>query len=222
MSAAKDHVGEKIGMLDVLKRKRENNRTYYFCRCDCGNEKWVRAETLNSNNPSCGCAGRFKPKDIKDKQFGRLTAKYPTDKRDKDNGSVIWMCSCSCGNSVEVAEYRLVKEEIVSCGCYRAEVNSKYGKDLGEKTKTFCIEGTNVRNLTAKIPKNNTSGFKGVSWDKSRCKWAARIIFKGKYYYLGRYHKKEDAIEVRRIAENKLFGDFLKWYEEEYKKAKED
>lgn len=50
--------------------------------------------------------------------------------------------------------------------------------------------------------------------------WRAQIVFKGKNYYLGRYSKKEDAIKARKKAENSMFGEFLKWYYENYKKEK--
>lgn len=64
--------------------------------------------------------------------------------------------------------------------------------------------------------RNNTSGVRGVSWDKNRRKWAATIVFKGKTYHLGRYNNIEDAAAVRKEAENALFGDFLKWFQEAY------
>ena len=64
--------------------------------------------------------------------------------------------------------------------------------------------------------RNNTSGVRGVSWDKNRRKWAATIVFKGKTYHLGRYYNIEDAAAVRKEAENALFGDFLKWFQEAY------
>ena len=41
-------------------------------------------------------------------------------------------------------------------------------------------------------------------------------MFRQKCYYLGGYDKIEDAAEARAAAEEKIFGDFLKWYEEEY------
>ena len=40
-------VGDKIGMLALLEKKRENKRTYFWCKCDCGTEKWIRAEQYN-------------------------------------------------------------------------------------------------------------------------------------------------------------------------------
>ena len=39
-------------------------------------------------------------------------------------------------------------------------------------------------------------------------------MFKQKCYYLGGYDRIEEAAEARHIAEEKLYGDFLKWYEE--------
>lgn len=40
-------------------------------------------------------------------------------------------------------------------------------------------------------------------------------MFKKKCYYLGGYSRLEDAAKARAEAEEKVFGDFLKWYEEE-------
>ena len=46
---AKDLTGKKIGKLTLKERKRENNRTYYYCKCDCGNSLWIR-ELNNKKN----------------------------------------------------------------------------------------------------------------------------------------------------------------------------
>lgn len=92
---------------------------------------------------------------------------------------------------------------------------------MAEETKKQCIDGTNIRSLTMKKPKTNTSGIKGVSWDKSRNKWLAQIEFKGKHYYLGRYANKEDAREAREKAEKEMFGKFLEEHKEYVKDKKE-
>lgn len=54
MSRAKDLTGSRVEKLLLLERKRENNRTFYYCKCDCGNEKWIRADVLLKAK-SCGC-----------------------------------------------------------------------------------------------------------------------------------------------------------------------
>lgn len=53
----KNHVGRRIGSYKVLKIAGQNERGqyYYWCRCDCGTIKKVRAGNLNSGRYlSCG------------------------------------------------------------------------------------------------------------------------------------------------------------------------
>lgn len=116
-----------------------------------------------------------------------------------------------------VSSQNLQRGGVKSCKCLGRENSSANGKANGQKiVDNYVVEGTNINNLTAKIPKNNTSGVKGVSFRKDRGRWVAQIDFKGKHYYLGSYMEKEKAIKARKLAEDKMFGDFLKWYSEEY------
>ena len=215
----KNVIGHIYGRLTVLEQKRENKRTYYYCRCTCGTEKWIRADTIrNGNIVSCGCYNKEinlkKPKDIKNERFGRLVAVEPIEERDKYNSSIIWKCKCDCGNIKYIAEYLLSKGSVKSCGCLKKE-NSKNNmyKAIKVHIEEHIVEGTNIPVISRKnVKSNNTSGYTGVEWDKSRNKWRASITFKGKIYYLGRYDNKEDAIKVRKEAEEKIFGEFLKWH----------
>lgn len=52
-----------------------------------------------------------KMKDLSNRRFGRLTAEFPTERRDH-KGSVYWSCRCICGNQVEVTEDGLMSETI--------------------------------------------------------------------------------------------------------------
>lgn len=56
----KDLSGKKVGRLSISDRtKRRNKVVYWWCRCDCGKEKWVGAQVLHSGaTKSCGCYGR--------------------------------------------------------------------------------------------------------------------------------------------------------------------
>ena len=51
------------------------------------------------------------------------------------------------------------------------------------------------------LPKNNTSGVRGVVWDKNNCKWQAQIMVDQRNKFLGRFKKLEDAIQARKRAE---------------------
>jgi len=63
----------------------------------------------------------------------------------------------------------------------------------------------------------NSSGYTGVYWNKRAKIWVTSITFKCKNYHLGYFSKIEDAIKTRKTAEEKIFGEFLEWYEKEYK-----
>ena len=55
---------------------------------------------------------------------------------------------------------------------------------------------------------NNTSGFKGVSWDRKSGKWAAQIRHDGKMKYLGRYDSINVAAKVVSDYRNKIHGEY--------------
>jgi hypothetical protein len=56
----------------------------------------------------------------------------------------------------------------------------------------------NLRNQ--KIPKNNTSGTLGVSFDKRKQNYQASIKINGKRKHLGYFKNKEEAIAARAVA----------------------
>lgn len=70
----------------------------------------------------------------------------------------------------------------------------------------ICTRQENSRNKTKQS--NNTSGHKGVSWDKAKKKWRAFISVDRKQIFLGRYNTIEEAIEARKQADTKYFKDF--------------
>lgn len=52
----KDLTGQKFGKLTPVKYEIENERTYWFCNCECGNTCRVRSSYLiNGHTQSCGC-----------------------------------------------------------------------------------------------------------------------------------------------------------------------
>lgn len=54
----------------------------------------------------------------------------------------------------------------------------------------------------------NTSGVKGVHYDKDRNKWKSEICVNNKKIMLGRFENKDDAIKARCDAEIKYFGEY--------------
>jgi len=58
--------------------------------------------------------------------------------------------------------------------------------------------------------KNNTSGYKGVSWHNNDKKWHARLNHKGKTKYLGSFNCKHQAAKEYNKAALKYHGEFSK------------
>lgn len=61
-----------------------------------------------------------------------------------------------------------------------------------------------------KTPKNNTSGYKGVTWDKEKQKWRAKITYDGKMLHLGLFIDIMDAARAYNEAAIKYFGEFAR------------
>ena len=69
-----------------------------------------------------------------------------------------------------------------------------------------CTMSQNLSNRTKQ--KNNTSGYKGVTWHKLGGKWQAQIRIKSKFKYLGYFSNIHDAVQAYNIAAQDKFGEF--------------
>lgn len=65
-------------------------------------------------------------------------------------------------------------------------------------------------NANAKLRSNNTSGAKGVTWDRWSSKWMAQIAVNGRRKNLGRFDTVEAAQAAYAEAARKLFGEFAR------------
>lgn len=70
MAKIKDIAGEKFGRLTVIelnhiKKYKHGSKTYWLCKCNCGNEKVVRRDHLISGKTqSCGCLEKENLKEL--------------------------------------------------------------------------------------------------------------------------------------------------------------
>lgn len=171
-----------------------------------------------------------KKKDLTGQRFGRLVVIGDSGKR-KRNGDILWLCKCKCGNKILVRTWQLTSGQTLSCKCLRAEGMKKgakiYREEMNEKQKKNRLEtldkgrvedlkeNTKISSLDQKISKRNSSGTKGVYWNKQQKKWIASIMFKNKYIYLGVFKNKKDAINAREEAEEKYFKPILDKYKKD-------
>lgn len=209
-NVAEDLTGQVFGALTVLERtENRNGRTCWLCRCVCGREKSATAHDLKAGKvKSCGCLTYeygHNRLDIAGERFGRLTALYPTKKRDA-RGSVFWHCRCDCGNETDVSAAGLTGGNYLSCGCLKKENQKNISQQLHHVDGT-CVEILEKR----KHRRDNTSGFRGVCHMKNG-RYRADIGFRGKRYYLGVFDTFEEAVDARLEAEGSMHGRFLEQY----------
>lgn len=82
------------------------------------------------------------------------------------------------------------------------------GLDNRKCNLRICTNSQNNANKGKQ--KNNKSGYKGVSWDKTRNKWKADIMVNKKTIYLGRFNVINDAARAYNNAAVKYFGEFAR------------
>lgn len=64
--------------------------------------------------------------------------------------------------------------------------------------------------VNGKLKVNNSSGYRGITWDKINNKWRAEITKNYKCYKLGRFSCIKKAAKAYDIMAKKLFGDYAR------------
>lgn len=95
---------------------------------------------------------------------------------------------------------------------YITDTDKKVLIDHKDRNKLNCTRNNlrfankSINSLNRSTPKNSSTGYTGVSFDKRRNKYRAYIKTNGKQISFGYYEKIEDAIIARRIGFENYFG----------------
>lgn len=203
-----DLTGKRFGKLFVLAKAptEKDGRTRWICQCDCSNAYVATSQALRKGfAKSCGCGRK---KDITGMRFGHLTAIERSEQyivRNKYGKRYLWKCNCDCGNIV----YRLPEK-------LRDDIDSACDDCLSKlKVASMVenagfVEGTQLAKIVSIKPTAaNTSGVRGVIWNKRTQKWRAMLVFQRTSHYLGEYREFNDAVNARKAAEEKYYLPFL-------------
>lgn len=160
-------------------------------------------------------------------KYGYLTLLEDTGERSRQ-GSVKWKCKCDCGKIVyrtqECIRNSMKKGCAISCGCKKDKSVGKrlaFDKDRIEKARKAIApyDGTTMQGIgPQKIRKNNTSGYRGVSFMNREQKWAAQLLIRGKQYRK-LFDRKEDAIKYRQYLEKEYFDPIREEYKSEQNRS---
>lgn len=132
-----DLSGKRFGKLTVISLDRRDRRSYWQCKCDCGNEVIVPADRLRRGiTQSCGCLRII---NLAGKRLGKLTVIEMVDVIPKEGAR--WLCRCDCGNEKVISTKNLLhsngEKGTMSCGCLVRE-NHVYTHDKSQ-TRIYRI-----------------------------------------------------------------------------------
>lgn len=200
----------------------------WLCQCSCEEKtiRSVRADQLKSGkSKSCGCYHRDWMSINKiHKKYNEydLTGEYGVGYTNKgeefyfdleDYDKIKDYCWCfnaynyvttHCNNKTLamahfVFNYKASEE-------YELDHKNRIRHDNRKENLRIAERSENRAN--SKLISTNSSGYKGVCFDKKTNKWSAEIHWKNKKIWLGSYNKIEDAIKIRQESELKYFGEF--------------
>lgn len=118
------------------------------------------------------------------------------------------MCNGYVGTTIENKIVRL-HHFVIGSPLNNLEVDHINGNKLDNRRENLRLVTKSQNQMNRGLSSNNTSGTKGVCWDKNNKKWEVRITYNCITKHLGRFTSKSDAIAARRNAEIKYFGRFM-------------
>ena len=212
----RDLTGQTFGRLTALSRTDQKDKWgkcfLWECRCVCGNLCYISTDQLRAGVVrSCGCLQKeSRMVDVTGKRFGRLLALEYTGKI-VDN-STVWKFRCNCGNEFEARLNAVRYSNRRSCGCLERENKTKQA--IAMQDHVIRTDGTCINSLRSDATfRNNTSGYRGVTWHSRMKKYQAKITFKGKYYHLGTFDDPAEASRAYQAARQRLHKEFLEEWE---------
>lgn len=227
---SKNILGQKFGRLIVLKRVENYTRSsgaqtaQWLCQCECGNLVVIRGDNLRSGCiKSCGCLhresasnqGKSMKKQNKYDLSGEYGIGYTSNTNEQfffdleDYNKIKNYCWCKTNNGYIIAP----KSDGDSIFLHRLVMNPQSDEfvdhifhcKFDNRKSKLRIVNKSQNAMNSITPSNNTSGIKGVSFNKSSKKWIAYIKLNQKNINLGSYVKFEDAVNARKKCRKQIF-----------------
>lgn len=222
-----DLTDKTFGRWKIIMRVENNKQgsSQWLCECECEKHtrKVILGSKLNSGRSlSCGCLRSELNRERfhftnKYELSGEYGIGYTTkgeefyfDLEDYDKiKDYCWHNSHGYIKSNKILMHVLVMGEKEGC-----VIDHIYGNtnDNRKKYLRHIKQADNSKN--SKIKENNSSGYTGVCWSKSRSKWRAYIFVENKQTHLGYYDNIEEARKKRIEAEKKYYGEYAPYLRE--------
>ena len=200
--------GEKFGRLTAIASVRFANKvTKWVCKCECGNYCLAQHGNLRSGHTqSCGHCQTYEQVAEGVKCTVKSGRSFIFDKKDY--------------SFIRSKHWNVDKDGYVRCedgrlhrlllGNPSGVVDHLNGNPADNRRSNLRIVTQHQNTQNCSLPKNSTTGFKGVCFDKARRKYMAHIHPDGKMKFLGYFDDPIEAAMAYDQAAFLYFGEFAK------------
>lgn len=223
-----DLTNKRIGKLTIIEPVEDNSsRSKWLCLCDCGNYKIISQNKLSGKSPtlSCGCL-----------RFERINElMHRTNEYVFKDDYVIGIMSNGNSFTIDIDDYDKIKDYcwyenkngyivshnlrlnriIMDCNDENLIVDHQDRNPKNNRKYNLRIATQDMNCKNTSLRSDNTSGVKGVYYEKRTNKWVAEIVCNTIKYRLGRFNNKLDAIKKRFLYECILYDTFSAYYKPE-------
>lgn len=178
-----------------------------ICKCDCGNETIVSKNSLISGRTkSCHHCNTY---DLSG-EYGVCTVangkQFYFDLEDYD--LIKNYCWYITNDGYVKTTCKLIVHRLVMNCPDNMQIDHINHKKNDNRKSNLRIVTANQNMMNRPKPLNNTSGIVGVRSNKEKSKWVSNIRYNNKLIHLGYFNVFEDAVKVRKEAEEKYFGQY--------------
>ena len=209
--AAKSIVGETHHRLTITSEYLHNGRRRCGWTCSCGKTgDSSKGSILQGKSKSCGCLQREATSKANRKHGDSASPTY-----------ILWRnMHLRCSGKIENSR-KYVEDGIEVCSDWESYENFK--RDMGERPANMSLDRIDsrlgyckdncrwvprkVQRYNQNLQSRNTSGYMGIHPHRGR--WRVTISHEGRTIVVGRFVKLEDAVEARKNAEIKYYGEYF-------------
>ena len=217
---------------DYINPNTDVHTAQWLCQCDCGSDPCVitggRLKDKKHPTISCGCYNR----EVSKKRFKQYNVFSELLTDEYGEYYIGWTHNTNKEFYIDAQDYYEIKKwcwsEVKGSGANFSRIQANIdGKttlmhiylgyfnydhiDRNElNNRRYNLRPCTIiqNNMNKGIRSDNTSKITGVSFDRQRMQWVARLQLDGKDKYHKQFESKEDAIRARLEAEAKYFGEF--------------
>jgi hypothetical protein len=126
----------------------------------------------------------------------------------KDSSGYLQVDLCKIGKKSNKLIHRLVANAFIENPDNKICVDHINCDKINNCVNNLRWATISENQMNSKKPKTNTSGIKGVYWNKQHNKWCAYIQVNGKQLHLGLFDDIEKAKETRQSAVEQIFKEY--------------